>query len=218
MKPSVSRLGARYSPAACAAAHSGAVVMCRISLATAARMPWSRHSTGSGRSVDGDPRIPRTTRTSRRAAWSRRGRRRAPRETAGARSSTTGASSVAGRARTTASSTSIETVPTRRAARRGELLDGEVGLEQRRLLEERGRRLAQLGHAAPRDMTDARQRRGPFVDPAGRTEAEGLGNQEGAPTGQLVQAVRTVARAVRRVCARAALRPRAHRAAAASCG
>ena len=30
MKPSVSRLGARYSPAAWAAAHSGAVVMCRM--------------------------------------------------------------------------------------------------------------------------------------------------------------------------------------------
>src|SRR5258707_12473220 len=31
MKPSTSRLGARYSPAAWAAAHSVAVVMCRIS-------------------------------------------------------------------------------------------------------------------------------------------------------------------------------------------
>src|ERR1700688_2030238 len=38
MKPSVSKLGARYSPAAWAAAHSGAVVMWRIRRDTPCRL------------------------------------------------------------------------------------------------------------------------------------------------------------------------------------
>ena len=80
----------------------------------------------------------------------------------------------------------------------GEELHGEVGLEDRCVLQQLGGRTTELGGAPAHDVSDPR-RRHPVVDDAlGRTSAQQLGEHQRVPAGELVQSIdETPARARR---------------------